>query len=337
MRKAFIISPIGEEGSKIRQHADDVFDFIIKPALEAFNIELIRSDKIAETGKISNQIYNSIQSSDLCVVVLSFDNPNVFYELAVAQCAVRPVIILIEEGHTLPFDIKDERSVFYDLKARSYVEKKYINAIIEIIKKLEENDYKVEPSIPGFKPLNEKDITLEFLGQTQNFGSHNDWSDVYKSTEKVFYLMGITLDAWRRGKDFEKHMVDKASKGLKIKMLLMHEENPALLQMIYEKTGVSVEKVKSDIKFNFKTFSEIAEKSDNIEVKRILYGTIKCTAVFNDYFALYMPHLYSQKGGYIPLWKAGENSYLYKLLVEEFETLWNINNQTISDNSSDTL
>ena len=57
-------------------------------------------------------------------------------------------------------------------------------------------------------------------------------------------------------------MLEKASNGLKIKMLMMHEENPALLQMIYEKTGVSVEKVRSDIKFNFKTFSEIAEKSN---------------------------------------------------------------------------
>ena len=127
MRKCFVISPIGEEGSKIRQHADDVYEFIIEPALKHFNIEPIRSDKIHETGKISNQIYNAIQTNDLCIVVLSFDNPNVFYELAVAQCAVRPVIILIEEGNKLPFDIQDERSVFYNLGARAFKEKIFIN------------------------------------------------------------------------------------------------------------------------------------------------------------------------------------------------------------------
>jgi len=329
MRKCFVISPIGEEGSKVRQHADDVFDFIIEPALKPFDIEPVRSDKIHETGKISTQIYNAIQTHDLCIVVLSFENPNVFYELAVAQCAVRPVIILIEEGNRLPFDIQDERSVFYDLKARSYVERTYINRIIEIIRKLEENDYKVEPSIPGFKPLDEKDITLDFLGQTQNYGSHDVWSDVYKNTKEKFYLMGINLDGWRRGKDFEKHMLNKAHDGLDIKILMMHEENSALDQMMYEKTGISIEKVRNDIKFNYDTFSEIAEKAENIEVRRVLNGTIKCTAVFNDYFTLYMPHLYSQKGGYIPLWKAGRNSYLYNLLMEEFETLWNINKLAI--------
>ena len=142
MRKCFVISPIGEEGSKIRQHADDVYEFIIKPALEPFDIEPIRSDMIHETGKISSQIYNNIQTNDLCIVVLSFENPNVFYELAIAQCAVRPVIILVEEGHRLPFDIQDERSVFYDLGARSYKEKIHINRVIEIIRNLEENDFK---------------------------------------------------------------------------------------------------------------------------------------------------------------------------------------------------
>ena len=42
-----------------------------------------------------------------------------FYELAVAQCAARPVIILIEEGPDLPFDVKDLRSVYYSMNSVS--------------------------------------------------------------------------------------------------------------------------------------------------------------------------------------------------------------------------
>ncbi|MHA2429446.1 MAG: hypothetical protein ACXACC_00295 [Promethearchaeota archaeon] len=325
MKKCFVISPIGEEGSKVRQHADDVFDFIIEPALKPFDIEPVRSDKIHETGKISTQIYNAIQTHDLCIVVLSFENPNVFYELAVAQCAVRPVIILIEEGNRLPFDIQDERSVFYDLKARSYVERTYINRIIEIIRKLEESDYKVEPSIPGFKPLDDDDINLEFLGETQHYGSSDEWAKTYKLTKDRFYLMGISLNGWIRGKDFEKIMLQLANNGCDIKYLIMHEENPALHQHIYEKTGISLEKTKSDINFSLKFYSEIANQSENVEVKQVLNGSIKSSVAINDHFALFMPHFYSQKGGYIPIWRSKRDSYLYNLLMQEFETLWNIN------------
>ena len=37
-KRCFVISPIGAEGSPTRQHADDVYDFIIKPALDACHI-----------------------------------------------------------------------------------------------------------------------------------------------------------------------------------------------------------------------------------------------------------------------------------------------------------
>src|SRR4051812_18121626 len=111
MKKCFVISPIGQEGTSEREHANDVLDFIIEPAMKECGIESIRSDRLQEPGKISEQMFRSIVTSDLCLAVLTGENPNVYYELAVAQCAARPVIILMEKGHTLPFDIRDLRCV----------------------------------------------------------------------------------------------------------------------------------------------------------------------------------------------------------------------------------
>src|SRR5262245_4824286 len=98
----FVISPIGQEGTAIRGHADDVLEFIIQPALkkfkEKFNIEIdtVRADHIEQTGGITKQMFDEILKADLCVAILTGHNPNVFYELAVAQAAARPVIMLIE-------------------------------------------------------------------------------------------------------------------------------------------------------------------------------------------------------------------------------------------------
>lgn len=114
-RRCFVISPIGDEGSAVRAHADDVLEYIIKPALDKCHVVAVRSDQIAEGGTITEQMFREIVGADVCVALLTGLNPNVFYELAVAQSAARPVIILIEKGLTLPFDVKDLRCIQYEM------------------------------------------------------------------------------------------------------------------------------------------------------------------------------------------------------------------------------
>jgi O-acetyl-ADP-ribose deacetylase (regulator of RNase III) len=114
-RRCFVISPIGEEGSAVRAHADDVMEFIIKPALGRCDVVAVRSDQMAESGTITEQMFREIVNADVCVVLLTGFNPNVFYELAIAQAAARPVVILIEKGLALPFDVKDLRCIQYEM------------------------------------------------------------------------------------------------------------------------------------------------------------------------------------------------------------------------------
>jgi hypothetical protein len=121
VKRCFIISPIGPPNSEIRKHTDAVFSGIILPAVQelkadGIHIGAFRSDHLQEPGKVSDQMFREIFQDDLCIAILTFFNPNVFYELAVAQCAYRPLVALLQEGETLPFDMTDLRTVPYDLK-----------------------------------------------------------------------------------------------------------------------------------------------------------------------------------------------------------------------------
>lgn len=145
-KRCFVISPIGEEGSAVRGHADDVFRFIIEPAMEDFAIEAVRSDHIFEAGRISEQMFSEILQADLCVAVLTGHNPNVFYELAVAQCAARPLVLLIEKGQTLPFDVKDLRTVEYAIEpVYRLVDGTYAERVKEHVRGLESKSW----TVPG--------------------------------------------------------------------------------------------------------------------------------------------------------------------------------------------
>lgn len=61
MKKCFVIGPIGEPDSDIREQADAVLEYIIQPALRDMGIEAVRADKMAEPG-----LSYSFRSSNTC-------------------------------------------------------------------------------------------------------------------------------------------------------------------------------------------------------------------------------------------------------------------------------
>lgn len=151
MKECFVISPIGAEGSKIRKHADDVFKHVIKPATDKCGLHAVRSDQLDKPGRISEQMFEYLYTADLCIAVLTGYNPNVFYELALAQSAQRPIIILIEKGRDLPFDIKDLRCVEYDLDIDSFLAQTHINRVVNHIREFESADWAVDDPLRRFR------------------------------------------------------------------------------------------------------------------------------------------------------------------------------------------
>jgi hypothetical protein len=119
--KAFVISPIGDAGQPMRAHADWVLNEIIRPACRRASadtapIVVERSDHSSLPGAIMSQVITSIVEDQIVFAVLAGDRPNVYYELALAIAAGRPVIILKHEGENTHFDVKDFRAVTYAYK-----------------------------------------------------------------------------------------------------------------------------------------------------------------------------------------------------------------------------
>lgn len=115
----FVIAPIGEMGSDIRKDSDDLLDLIIKPSLEVFNIDVIRGDHRNESGQIDVDVIKLVQESDLCIVDLSQENINVYYELGRRDETGKPIILLKSTvSQSLPVDIATRRYIEFNLDDR---------------------------------------------------------------------------------------------------------------------------------------------------------------------------------------------------------------------------
>lgn len=111
--KCFIIMPFD-------QKRNFLYEYVIKPALEkhpTFIFEFIRADESLTAGRISEEITDFINNSNILIADITASNPNVFYELGFAHAKTRKAILLIEkvEGEKLniPFDIQDFRCHTY--------------------------------------------------------------------------------------------------------------------------------------------------------------------------------------------------------------------------------
>jgi hypothetical protein len=323
-KRCFVISPIGAPGSEVRTHADDVFNYIVEPVTKQMGYETERGDHASRPGRISDQMYDRILHDDLLIAVLTFQNPNVYYELAIAHAAARPLIILCEASHTLPFDIKDQRVIFYDLRPRSLFEGTYKTELEKAILQLESGV--AEPEVP-FRPnltplggLGESFRVFERFTDTVSAGSLP--LKLIRETERTLRLSGITLLSLGQYPDVRPALKEIAERGAEIKILIMHEQNPALTSMLNANMKNFTVKVRDEIVRSYEMWTEMGRTMPRLTVGKVRQGIIYQQLFMNESRMIYTPYNMSTTTYYSATIQADHRSPLYSGQRHEFTFLW---------------
>jgi len=104
-------------GFVLMPHDDEfrgIFDYAIRPAMEANGLKVIKAEDIYEPGPILAQVWQAILSSEVIFADMSGKNPNVIYELGLCYGIQRCPILLVRNEEELPFNLRSLRYIEYE-------------------------------------------------------------------------------------------------------------------------------------------------------------------------------------------------------------------------------
>jgi hypothetical protein len=107
--EVFVVMPFSQPWST------NVFTNMFTPGIEDAKFVISRGDDIVRVGDLGTNVWRSITQAGIIVAEVSVPNPNVYYELGLADALGKPIFLFKQFGITLPADIGGVHFYEYDL------------------------------------------------------------------------------------------------------------------------------------------------------------------------------------------------------------------------------
>ncbi len=135
IKTCFVIMPISDSKSCREAEWTEIFNNVIKPAVEGagYNYQCKRSEALF--GNIIENILDELNRADIVIADLTDRNPNVFYELGVRHALRGATILIAQSLNDIPFDLRPYATQVYDWKITAGRDrfKERIKEIIQLI------------------------------------------------------------------------------------------------------------------------------------------------------------------------------------------------------------
>jgi hypothetical protein len=325
LRKCFLVSPADDPDPDVRKHAETVWKYIVRPALLDTDLAASRFELAETGGKIGQPMIDAILDDDLIVAVLSHHNPNVYYSVALAQAAGRPLILMIEEGQTALIDTGSARVVTYSLDTDSM-----FSAVN--VRRLQTAMSELHDALPAGQPFRRGASALN--------GGGNGGATVYERSRQFTYdrrlqmvreakarvdMMGVANMAFALHPDAVDVIRSKSGSGLEIRILQCSPGNPGLNSLIRQREPQQINRIKDEIEAAADTWKRICELPDldlSITVRRAQTSIPLASAMITDREVVATPYLSTRVTGESPTLHALAGSPYHDVMKQEFDQVW---------------
>jgi len=184
---------------------DDVYNFGIKEACKAAGAECKRADEESSQEIIISNLYNQIAKADVIVADMTSLKPNVYYEIGYAHALGKRVILLIEKGEHIPFNLNQYPHILYDRQKLTDLKEPLTKKMKQAI------DDAATPTVkPKLRVWPERDVVSP------------SFRERLEDAKEDLFLVGFSFETLF--KDRDDALKSALKKGVKVKVLMLHPD-----------------------------------------------------------------------------------------------------------------
>lgn len=326
-KRCLVIDPSHDSSASVRQHADTLWKYVIQPALLDSPYAPRRADRTQENAPTDQAAIDAVLDDDLIIAVPSFGNARVFYEIALAQAAARPLILMIEEGQELGFDPRNAEIVTYRLDADSIVSATNIVRLQTVISEIGERQRAPDHGFrQGTAALNaggktNSSIAFEHSAKPR----YGRLLGLMREARTRINIMGVSNLALALHDDTAEVIRQVAARGVEVRILQSAPTNPGLLSLIGMRNIDRIEAVKQRIVAATDAWRRIADAAGaefSLTIRRAQTLLPMASALITDEAVIATPYLHCRKPEESPTLIATAEDPWFQTMTEEFSALW---------------
>lgn len=113
-KKCFVIMPFSSTKHCTEDQWSDIFENMIRPAVEVSGFDYECSRSSISIGNIIRDILDNLNKADIVIADMTDRNPNVFYELGVRHALKNATILITQDIEDVPFDLRQYATIKYE-------------------------------------------------------------------------------------------------------------------------------------------------------------------------------------------------------------------------------
>ncbi|UFW79572.1 hypothetical protein [Rhizobium sp. SU303] len=288
----FVVSPIGENGSPERIHADWLLEGIIRPVFAAHysDYKIIRADKMPAPGLIDIQIIEQLLDAELVIADITTLNPNVFYEIGVRHVVNKAIIHMCRVGDPIPFDIKLFRHITFSVATPQALEAAKV-ALKESLEATFADDFKVDNPVTrtrGMVKFEESATPGEKVLQDQMASFNARLALLERADNPISVAEALMRPAFKAARRFEPHRrpalrIAQDEIGIMVIAKLqssrqLYEDGQRIMRTYFDSYAAAEEDEGSILytvaysEANLKAANDVAKQLDDMEYRVEIYS-----------------------------------------------------------------